>query len=89
MGLLVGCVEVVGVDHCSIGEAEAIALALPSAAQALKVLTQEGGHHHQIAVDEDDQLTTGLIHPKIASEGWTTVVLLQQAHMGVVSGVMP
>ena len=43
---------------------------------------QEGLCDHEITVDENDHVTTGMINAAVAALRRTTVLLLNQAHMG-------
>jgi len=49
---------------------------------------QKGFCDHQIAVDEDDHIATGVIHTAVSALGRTTVLLLDQAHMGKTLGLL-
>ena len=50
---------------------------------------QKGLCDHQVAVDEDDHITTGVIHAAVPTLRRTTVLLLNQAHMGKTNGLLP
>ena len=49
---------------------------------------QEGFCDHEVAVDEDDHIATGVIHASVPALRRTTVLLLNQAHMGKTLGLL-
>ena len=49
---------------------------------------QKGFCNHQIAVDEDDHIATGVIHTAVPALRRTTVLLLDQAHVGKKMGLL-
>ena len=77
-----GVLEISRVDHGPIGEAETITTLHSSCGQGLGMADEEALGDHQIAVDEDDHITTGMIHTAVAPLGWSAVGLLNKPHMG-------
>ena len=87
VGFAGGVGEIGRIDHRPVGEAPAMACPLPVALQRLGMAAQEGGGHHQVAVDEDDHLPPGVLHAAVAPLGRTAMALLNQPHMGQLSGL--
>ena len=64
-----------------------MACPLPVALQRLAMAAQEGGGHHQVAVDEHDHLSPGVLHAAVAPLGRAAMALLNQPHMGKLGGL--
>jgi hypothetical protein len=58
------------------------------ALQGLGVADKKIWRHHQIAVNEDDHIASGLFDTTIATKRRTSVVLANQAYMGERSGMV-
>ena len=82
VGLAGGILEVGRVDHGPVGEAKAIAAALPVVVEGAGVGEQEAFGHHQIAIDKDDHVALGMLNAPVTALGRAAVVLLDQPHMG-------
>ena len=82
VGLAGGLLEIGRVDHGPIGEAEAIAAALPLGLQGGGMGQQEAARHHQVAIDKNNHIALGVLNAAVAPLGRSAMVLFNQAHVG-------